>query len=197
MPCLTARTRIFDPVRAVPSSPETEPKRATLAIAVVSRRHLKYRGRVGVFSSIHRSLASTIPEPVVVTEWQGPRATGRGAMSQGKLVRDKIPQIIRSRGLEPVIYVASADEYGVRLRDKLREEVEEFIASDNDPEELADVLEVLYALAERVGTDREQLEKLRMAKAEERGGFADRIIWSGNQPATPPGEGMSSPPAGL
>ncbi len=104
-------------------------------------------------------------------------------MSQGKLVRDKIPQIIRSKGLEPVTYTASIEEYAVRLRDKLREEVEEFLASDNDPEELADILEVLYALAERAGADRQQLEKLRAVKAEERGGFADRVIWRGNRPA--------------
>ncbi len=104
-------------------------------------------------------------------------------MSQGKLVRDKIPQIIRSKGLEPLIYAADADEYGVRLRDKLREEVQEFLDSESDPEELADILEVLYALAEQAGTDRQQLEKLRAAKAEERGSFGDRIIWSGNRPA--------------
>lgn len=103
-------------------------------------------------------------------------------MSQGKLVRDKIPQIIRSKGLEPVIYTASIEEYAARLRDKLREEVEEFLASDNDPEELADILEVLYALAEQAGADRLQLEKLRAVKAGERGGFAARIIWSGNHP---------------
>jgi predicted house-cleaning noncanonical NTP pyrophosphatase (MazG superfamily) len=104
-------------------------------------------------------------------------------MSQGKLVRDKIPQIIRSKGQEPVTYPATTEEYAVRLRDKLREEVEEFLASDNDLEELADILEVLYALAEQAGADRQQLEKLRAVKAEERGGFADRIIWSGNRPA--------------
>ena len=103
-------------------------------------------------------------------------------MSQGKLVRDKIPQIIRSNGQEPVIYRASIEEYSNRLRDKLREEVEEFLASDNDPEELADILEVLYALAGQAGTDQQQLEKLRVAKAKKRGGFADRIIWSGNRP---------------
>ncbi len=108
-------------------------------------------------------------------------------MSQGKLVRDKIPQIIRSKGLEPVIYTASTEEYRTRLRDKLREEVEEFLASDNDPEELADMLEVLYALAEQAGTDRRSLEKLRAAKADERGGFADRIVWSGNRLAAAAG----------
>lgn len=104
-------------------------------------------------------------------------------MGQGKLVRDKIPQIIRSTGLEPVIYTASAEEYGTRLRDKLREEAEEFIASGDDPEELADILEVVYAVAERAGVDPQQLERLRAAKAEERGGFDDRIIWCGNRPA--------------
>jgi predicted house-cleaning noncanonical NTP pyrophosphatase (MazG superfamily) len=105
------------------------------------------------------------------------------AMSHGKLVRDKIPQIIRSRGQEPVIYTADIEEYSIRLRDKLREEVEEYLASDDDREELADILEVLYALAKQAGTDQQQLEKLRAAKAEERGGFADRIIWFCNQRA--------------
>jgi predicted house-cleaning noncanonical NTP pyrophosphatase (MazG superfamily) len=108
-------------------------------------------------------------------------------VSQGKLVRDKIPQIIRAKGLEPVIYAAGPDEYATRLRDKLTEEVGEFLASDSDPEELADVLEVVYALAALTGTDLQQLEKLRAAKADERGGFADRIIWSGNRPAAAAG----------
>jgi predicted house-cleaning noncanonical NTP pyrophosphatase (MazG superfamily) len=103
------------------------------------------------------------------------------AMNHGKLVRDKIPQIIRSKGQEPIIYTADTEEYSIRLRDKLREEVEEYLASDNDREELADILEVLYALAGQAGTDHQQLEKLRAAKAEKRGGFADRIIWFYNQ----------------
>ncbi|MEO3809447.1 nucleoside triphosphate pyrophosphohydrolase [Sphaerisporangium sp. B11E5] len=103
-------------------------------------------------------------------------------MSQDKLVRDKIPQIIRATGMEPIIRVADSGEYAARLRDKLREEVGEFFTSDQDPEELADVLEVVYALAQLAGLDREELEKLRAAKAEERGGFVDRYIWSGNRP---------------
>jgi len=157
-------------------------------------RYLKYPDRAGVFSGIHRPLASTIPESVVIAGSQEPQTAGRAAMSQGKLVRDKIPQIIRSKGLEPVIYTASTEEYSTRLRDKLREEVEEFLASDNDPEELADILEVLYALAEQAGTDRQQLEKVRAAKAEERGRFADRIIWSGNRQWASAGGALSRLP---
>jgi predicted house-cleaning noncanonical NTP pyrophosphatase (MazG superfamily) len=103
-------------------------------------------------------------------------------MSQAKLVRDKIPQIIRDTGAEPVTRVADAEEYRDLLRAKLVEEVDEFLASD-DPNELADVLEVLLALAGDLGVDRDHLEKLRTAKAFERGGFADRIVWSGNAPA--------------
>jgi predicted house-cleaning noncanonical NTP pyrophosphatase (MazG superfamily) len=103
------------------------------------------------------------------------------AMNYGKLVRDKIPQIIRSKGLEPITYTADTEEYCIRLRDKLREEVEEYLASDNDREELADILEVLYALARQAGTDQQELEKLRAAKAEKRGGFADRTVWFCNE----------------
>ncbi|MBI1759042.1 MAG: nucleoside triphosphate pyrophosphohydrolase [Actinobacteria bacterium] len=103
-------------------------------------------------------------------------------MSQVKLVRDKIPQIIRDTGVEPVTRVADAGEYRSLLRAKLVEEVDEFLAAD-DPGELADVLEVLLALASDLGVDRDQLEKLRAAKAFERGGFGDRIVWAGNAAA--------------
>src|SRR5713226_85246 len=61
----------------------------------------------------------------------------------GKLVRDKIPDIIRSKGAEPIIRVADGSEYQFLLRSKLVEEVEEFLASDDDPEELADILQML------------------------------------------------------
>jgi predicted house-cleaning noncanonical NTP pyrophosphatase (MazG superfamily) len=104
-------------------------------------------------------------------------------MSQAKLVRDKIPQIIRETGAEPRIRTATEDEFRALLRVKLREEVDEFLDSDDDPAELADILEVLLALVDSLGFDHEHLEKLRTAKASERGGFADRIVWSGNDPA--------------
>lgn len=99
-----------------------------------------------------------------------------------KLVRDNIPDIIRAEGLDPIIHVADDQEYATQLRAKLTEEVDEFLTSDDDLEELADILEVLHALAEHIGSSPAELEKLRAAKAEQRGGFAKRIIWSGNRP---------------
>lgn len=102
---------------------------------------------------------------------------------QGKLVRDRIPQLIRARGAEPVTYVAEVDEYHSRLRDKLGEEFEEFLAADEESalEELADMLEVMHALAAHLGGDSAQLEKIRESKARERGCFADRVVWLGNR----------------
>lgn len=44
-----------------------------------------------------------------------------------------------------------------------------------------DVLEVVYALAADLGIGPDQLEKIREAEANERGGFAERIVWGGNR----------------
>lgn len=97
----------------------------------------------------------------------------------GKLVRDKVPRRIYHGGGRPILHIASPEEYRQRLRDKLREEVEEFLDSD-DPRELADVLEVLRCLADE-GVGWTQVEAWRLEKAHERGGFAGRIVWMGNE----------------
>ena len=101
--------------------------------------------------------------------------------ADAKLVRDRIPEIIRATGAEPITYRAEPDEYRLRLREKLAEEVGEFLAADDENaiEELADVLEVVYALAADLGTDKAQLEQVREDKASQRGGFAERIVWTG------------------
>jgi predicted house-cleaning noncanonical NTP pyrophosphatase (MazG superfamily) len=103
--------------------------------------------------------------------------------NEGKLVRDRIPQIIRDSGVEPVIHTAGPEEYRRRLRDKLGEEVSEFLDAESAkaPEELADVLEVVRALAADLGVGADQLEKIREAKADERGGFGGRTVWLGNR----------------
>ena len=97
-----------------------------------------------------------------------------------KLVRDKIPQIIRNAGDLPITRVLDDEEYLVCLENKLDEEVSEF-HKDNNTEELADILEVVYALAEANGYSREELNRLCSEKRAERGGFHDRIFLVGKE----------------
>lgn len=91
-----------------------------------------------------------------------------------KLVRDKIPEIITAAGKQPVTRVLSGEEYLAELDRKLNEECAEYQA-DKSIEEMADVLEVLYAIAAARGHSVEELERVRAEKAEKRGRFSGRI----------------------
>jgi predicted house-cleaning noncanonical NTP pyrophosphatase (MazG superfamily) len=93
----------------------------------------------------------------------------------GKLVRDRIPEIIRRAGKTPVTKIASKEEYEKMLKEKLKEEVSEFLEDDNE-EELSDVLEVVYSLSDLMNLTQEKLNQIRLKKAEERGRFKDKII---------------------
>ena len=92
-----------------------------------------------------------------------------------KLVRDRIPEIIRENDETPVTRVVDGPEYRERLREKLCEEAAEFRES-GDVAELADVLEVVAAIRDAEGIADGELEELREAKADERGGFADGVV---------------------
>ena len=92
-----------------------------------------------------------------------------------KLVRDKIPEIIESDGKKCVTRVLSQEEYLKELRRKLDEEVQEYHES-GDHEELADILEVVYALATATGCTEDALNTIRQEKAQKRGGFSKRIL---------------------
>ena len=97
----------------------------------------------------------------------------------GKLVRDRIPEIIEADGKKPIIRILSEDEYLQELDTKLNEEVAEYQA-DKSIEEMADVLEVLFAICEARGYSIEQLMEVKQDKQNKRGGFKDRIFWEGN-----------------
>lgn len=97
------------------------------------------------------------------------------ATKYNKLVRDRIPEIIEQKGGAAATHVATPEEYDQKVREKLQEEVKEFLESNN-PEELADILEVIYAIGGRLGVNQSSLEALRQRKADERGGFEQGII---------------------
>ena len=96
-------------------------------------------------------------------------------MIYNKLVRDQIPQIIEENGGKAEIRILSDEEYHHYLEAKLDEEVGEY-QRDKTPEELADILEVVYALAATGGCSRQQLMDIYQNKHEARGGFEKRIF---------------------
>lgn len=101
----------------------------------------------------------------------------------GKLVRDKIPQIIIADGRTPIVRTLSDEEYLSELDRKLNEEVAEYQA-DKSLEEMADVLEVLFAICEARGHSVDELMEVRDKKREKRGGFRDKVYWEGNEGET-------------
>jgi len=96
-----------------------------------------------------------------------------------KLIRDRIPEIIAENGQSCVTEVLDDGTYRVMLDEKLAEECGEYRAAGTASEaleELADVLEVVYAIAAARGCTEEQLNGIRQAKAEKRGRFAERLL---------------------
>jgi predicted house-cleaning noncanonical NTP pyrophosphatase (MazG superfamily) len=92
-----------------------------------------------------------------------------------KLVRDKIPEIIQADGKKLKSRVLNDEEHLEALLKKLEEEVAE-LAEARNIEEMADVHEVLRALAEALQIHPDELEKVRAAKAAKCGGFQQRIF---------------------
>lgn len=96
-----------------------------------------------------------------------------------KLVRDKIPQIIKNSGKTPVIKTLNQDIYLTELRKKANEELNEYLSAKTNEEaieELADLLEIIHSFAEIHDSSIDEVEKIRVKKAEERGGFKDKVF---------------------
>lgn len=96
-------------------------------------------------------------------------------LQYNKLVRDKIPEIIGASGKTCRTEFLSDDEYLKMLDAKLDEELAEY-HKDQNIEELADLIEVIYAAAKARGYSLEDLEKVRAEKASKRGGFGKKIL---------------------
>ena len=92
-----------------------------------------------------------------------------------KLVRDNIPFICEKNNQIPDTKILDNENYAVALKIKLKEEVEEYLA-DNDIEELADVIEVIEALAENQGSSLNEVMAIKQHKQNKNGAFRSKIF---------------------
>ncbi|QTC41493.1 nucleoside triphosphate pyrophosphohydrolase [Bacillus sp. V3] len=96
-----------------------------------------------------------------------------------KLVRDKIPEVIESNGKKFLTKILSYEEYIIELKNKSFEELEEYCNAETREgalEELADVMEIIHALAKSHGSTLKEVEEIRRKKAEKRGAFDEKIF---------------------
>ena len=96
-----------------------------------------------------------------------------------KLVRDRIPEIIRKDGRDPIVKTLTGNRLMLALNEKLVEEHEEYLES-KDVHELADMVEVILAIAKAKGSSQEQLFDIMTQKRTSNGGFAEGYFYEGD-----------------
>ncbi len=99
-----------------------------------------------------------------------------------KLVRDKIPEILKKKGVKPVIRTADENEFIEYLKKKILEESDELVKArkeNQELEEIVDILEALNAYLKTRNISPDALERLRKFKLRKRGGFEKRVILEG------------------
>ena len=90
-------------------------------------------------------------------------------------MRDNLPAIIRGRGEKIKTRVATQKEFWEKLKEKLKEEVSDFVKTENE-EELADIYEVLNAIYKVKKLNKKKLAKIREDKAKTKGKYSKRMI---------------------
>lgn len=96
-----------------------------------------------------------------------------------KLVRNLIPAILEKKGIKVITSILDEKSFIISLKDKLQEEVQEFLEASTKEtrlEELADILEVLLAIINSENTTIDVLESIRIKKSGERGDFSKKIF---------------------
>ena len=92
-----------------------------------------------------------------------------------KAIRDRVPEIIKSSGASCLVDVLNDEKFLDELVIKLEEEIEEFKESKSI-EELCDLIEIAYRIAELNDVSYEELGKMREKKNLDRGKFAKNLF---------------------
>lgn len=96
-----------------------------------------------------------------------------------KLIRDKIPDIIKKENKKFNIRILDDEEFKFEIIKKIGEEYQELLNSKNNDEEieeLADLFELIITLSGVFDLSLDELNAYRMTKKEKRGGFEEKIF---------------------
>ena len=92
-----------------------------------------------------------------------------------KLIKENIVKIMEDKGCKVTYEILDDERYGEELDKKLKEEVNEYL-SDYSVEEMADIMEVIYAILEYRGMSMEEVEKARIKKRDRKGAFKNKVF---------------------
>jgi len=96
-----------------------------------------------------------------------------------KLIRDKIPEIIKAAGEKPYLRRLEKKEYIKEIKKKVLEEAKELIEAKNKKgilDEIVDIQELIDVLVSKVGLTKLQVKKQQREKNKKRGGFKKRLF---------------------
>ncbi len=115
----------------------------------------------------------------------------------GRLVRDRVPDLVREAGHDVRFRELAADERARFLKRKVVEEARELEAAavGDEPEEVADLLEAVEAFLRSRGFDRDHLRRVKEEKRERRGGFERGFVVESAMPGASGASVPTPPPA--
>ena len=104
-----------------------------------------------------------------------------GKKIYNKLVRDKIPEIIKASGKKAAVSVFDEAGFRIALKQKLLEEAQEVVGAPDDElmDELADVMQLVESIAQEYQIEVSEIEKHKAEKARQRGAFEKHLRLDG------------------
>ena len=96
-----------------------------------------------------------------------------------KLIRDRIPEIIKKAGWKPTVRKLKKAEFLNALKKKVSEEARELIRAKDKKgviNEIVDIQELIDALTSEIGLSKPKIKKFQVAKRKKRGGFKKRLF---------------------
>lgn len=103
----------------------------------------------------------------------------RKIVKYNKLIRDRIPEIIKKAGWKPTVRKLKKAEFLKALKKKVLEEARELIRAKDKKgviNEIVDIQELIDTLTSEIGLSKPQIKKLQAVKRKKRGGFKKRLF---------------------